>query len=178
MKIRYDESELIALLKQNNAAAFESIYDKYAPALYTVVLQIVRNIDVAENVLQKVFMIVLNKVNEYDSEKETFFIWMLKIARNAALNEIKSSGSETISQNTTPGEKGYSFLPNQEIDNFGLKKIIYHLADDQKEIVTLYYYKGFSIGQIANILSKSENFVRTTINSALSELRTLLIKNS
>jgi len=156
----------MTLLKQKNSIAFESLYDKYAAPLYTVILQILRTKEEAENVLKKVFTTIRNKVGEYDSEKGSIFIWMLHIARTTALAEIKSR-NHTVPLSSLPEE-------DPAIDNFGLKKIINCLVEDQKKIINLYYYKGFTIKQIAESVSISENLVRTTINTALSELTTIL----
>lgn len=172
LKIPYNASELIAQVKQKDSTAFASLYDKYSPALYTIILQILRQREASDKVLQKVFIDIWNKIGEYHSGKGSVFIWMLQIARNTALGEIKSLWYQALIQE----KKESSLLADLEIDDFGLKKIINQWSENQKEIVNLYYYQGFSFEQIAASLSLSENFVKKTIKTALSEIKNLLVK--
>ena len=154
--------------------AFEKLYDKYAPALYTVVLQILRDEAASDDVFKKVFMIIWNKVDEFDPEKGNLFTWMFQIARITAIQELQSSDRQNFIESTIPSQKIEILGPDANLDRYGLKKIIEHLEEDQKVILNLHYYKGHTTEQIAEMLNLSENIVRTTIKIALSELRTLL----
>ena len=74
------EEELITRLGKRDPLALDYLYDHYAGALYSIVLRIVRNEDVAEEVLQDVFLKIWDRVSTYDSSKGRLFTWMLNIA--------------------------------------------------------------------------------------------------
>jgi len=177
LKIPYEEGELIALLKQKDQRAFNILYDKYAPAIYTIVLQIVKNKEIGNNVVQKAFMVIWCTVVKYEPAKGNLFIWMLQIARKAAIDEIKSPNYEkTLKQVSMTGKEVLPSLTERGIDDFGFKKITNNLEQEQKTLIELHYYKGFTSDQIAETLSIPEDTAKTRIRTALSELRNLLCK--
>ncbi len=170
----YEESELIALLKQKNLEALSSLYDKYAPALYTVVLQIARDKEIANEALQQVFLRIINNIDNYDVTKERLFIWMFKIARNTAIDIIKSKNLQNAVQTPLMPKISHE-VANLEVDNYGLKKMTLKLNEEHKILVDLRYYKGFTHDEIARALNISVDMVQPKLRMALVELRTLLL---
>ncbi len=174
--ITNEESELVAQLKQKSLQAFSNLYDKYAPALYTVILQIVRDQETAVKVIQEVFLIIMFKIDSYDSTRERLFTWMFKIARNAAIEASKSKNDlQTLEQ--PPILKGMSpGVTNLDIDNYGLKEVIMKMKAEQKTLIELCYYRGFTYNEIAKRLNIPLDTVQTKLKIALSELSNLLFK--
>jgi RNA polymerase sigma factor (sigma-70 family) len=86
----YEEQELVALLKAKDNQAFSYLYDNYAGALCGVVKQIVGDMELANDVLQEVFVSIWRKIDTYDASKGRLFTWMLNIARNAAIDKTRS----------------------------------------------------------------------------------------
>ena len=84
------EEELITRLRKQDTSALDYLYDHYAGALYSIVLRIVRNEDVAEEVLQDIFLKIWDRVSTYNSSKGRLFTWMLNIARNQAIDKTRS----------------------------------------------------------------------------------------
>jgi len=169
-----EEGDLVALLKQKDYFAFNYFYDKYAPALYSVILQIVKNEEAGNKVLCNVFIIIWSLIDTYEPAKGTLFIWMLQIARRSAIDETKSIYStQTFKQGLITGEEGSHRLA-ESADNIGLKKAIQHLEDEQQTLINLFYYTGCSYEQIAETLSIPAGTVKTKIRTALAELGNLL----
>lgn len=88
----YSEQELVDLLQQRNEKAFSYLYDNYSVALLGIVNAIVTDKETANDVLQNVFINIWRKIESYDSSKGRLFTWMLNIARNAAIDEVRSKG--------------------------------------------------------------------------------------
>ena len=171
----YEEQELVALLKAKDNQAFSYLYDNYAGALCGVVKQIVGDMELANDVLQEVFVSIWRKIDTYDASKGRLFTWMLNIARNAAIDKTRS-------KNYQVGLKIQSFDGNEYnhpvvrpgFDDFGLKKQLQKLKDEQRLLVDLSYYQGYTHEQIAKALNIPLGTVKTRLRSALSQLRTLL----
>ncbi|HZH01649.1 MAG TPA: sigma-70 family RNA polymerase sigma factor [Flavisolibacter sp.] len=171
----YEEQELVALLKAKDNQAFSYLYDNYAGALCGVVKQIVGDMELANDVLQEVFVSIWRKIDTYDASKGRLFTWMLNIARNAAIDKTRS-------KNYQVGLKVQSFDGNEYnhpvvrpgFDDFGLKKQLQKLKDEQRLLVDLSYYQGYTHEQIAKALNIPLGTVKTRLRSALSQLRTLL----
>jgi RNA polymerase sigma-70 factor (ECF subfamily) len=86
----YEEHELVALLKAKDNQAFSYLYDNYAGALCGIVKQIVGDMELANDVMQEVFVSIWRKIDTYDASKGRLFTWMLNIARNAAIDKTRS----------------------------------------------------------------------------------------
>lgn len=171
----YEDGEMIALIKQNDYYAFNHLYDKYAPALYSVVLQIVKDRETASKVVKDVFIHVWRQIGDYDPAKERFFIWVLKMARQSAINETKSRNYRQNSHQL-PANKDelLELTEHSETDDCGLKKLFFKLKEEQNMLIDLCYFKDYSEDQIARTLGIPQETVNKKIKVALSELTNML----
>jgi len=176
-KIKYSEQELVALLKEQNNDAFNYLYDHYSGALFTIINQIVPDKDTASDVLQEVFVNVWRKVGTYDETKGRLFTWMLNIARNAAIDKVRSKGYRD-SQRTQPiaeGENAVMALSsNPVVNDVGLKKVLTTLNEEYRKLIDLSYFQGFTHEEIAKMLGIPLGTVKTRIRTAISQLRTMI----
>ena len=176
-KIKYSEQELVALLKEQNNDAFNYLYDHYSGALFTIINQIVPDKDTASDVLQEVFVNVWRKISTYDETKGRLFTWMLNIARNAAIDKVRSKGYRD-NQRTQPiaeGENaGMSISSNPVVNDVGLKKVLTTLNEEYRKLIDLSYFQGFTHEEIAKMLGIPLGTVKTRIRTAISQLRTMI----
>jgi RNA polymerase sigma factor (sigma-70 family) len=170
----YEERELVALLRQKDDNAFSYLYDHYAGALYGVVKQIVLDAEVANDVLQEVFVSIWRKIDTYDDAKGRLFTWMLNIARNAAIDKKRSKGFQQNLKQLPLDNVVMQAPARAGIDDYGLKKVLFKLKEEQRLLIDLSYYQGFTHDQIAKALDMPLGTVKTRIRSALIQLRTLL----
>ena len=176
-KIKYSEQELVALLKEQNNDAFNYLYDHYSGALFTIINQIVPDKDTASDVLQEVFVNVWRKISTYDETKGRLFTWMLNIARNAAIDKVRSKGYRD-NQRTQPiaeGENaGMTMSSNPAVNDVGLKKVLTTLNEEYRKLIDLSYFQGFTHEEIAKMLGIPLGTVKTRIRTAISQLRTMI----
>ncbi len=176
-KIKYSEQELVALLNEQNNDAFNYLYDHYSGALFTIINQIVSDKDTASDVLQEVFVNIWRKMGSYDETKGRLFTWMLNIARNAAIDKIRSKGYRD-SQRTQPiaeGENaGIAMSSNPVVNDVGLKKVLTTLNEEYRKLIDLSYFQGFTHEEIAKMLGIPLGTVKTRIRTAISQLRTMI----
>ncbi len=167
----------MAALRARDQKAFSYLYDHYAGALNGVVSGIVSSPETAEDVLQQVFVNVWRRIESYDESKGRLFTWMLNIARNAAIDEIRSKAHRD-QQLTKP-------LPDQEagaalgistiaMADTGLKKILQQLKEEHRTLIELAYFQGYTQEEIAQIKQIPLGTVKTRIRAALQQLRTLM----
>ena len=176
-KIKYSEQELVALLNEQNNDAFNYLYDHYSGALFTIINQIVPDKDTASDVLQEVFVNVWRKISTYDETKGRLFTWMLNIARNAAIDKVRSKGYRD-NQRTQPiaeGENaGMTMSSNPAVNDVGLKKVLTTLNEEYRKLIDLSYFQGFTHEEIAKMLGIPLGTVKTRIRTAISQLRTMI----
>lgn len=171
----YDEKELVTALRSKDDQAFGYLYDHYSGALYSIVKQIVGDAEVSSDVLQETFVNIWRKIDSYDENKGRLFTWMLNIARNAAIDKTRSKSfqqNNTLVQIMETDSPYGAVKPN--IDDFGLKKILQKLKDEQRLLIDLSYFQGFTHEQISKALHIPLGTVKTRIRSALTQLRNLL----
>ena len=175
-KLTYGEQELVASLRNKDNQAFGYLYDHYSGALYGVIKQIIGDMELSNDVMQETFVNVWRKIDSYDETKGRLFTWMLNIARNAAIDKTRSKGFQQ-SQRQQPLVDGIEAMhPSIKpgIDDYGLKKMLLKLKDEQRQLIDLSYYQGFTHEQIAKALDIPLGTVKTRIRSALTQLRVLL----
>lgn len=174
-KATYEEGELISLLKQKDEQAFSYLYDSYAGALYGVIKQIVTDLEVGNDVLQEVFVNIWKKIDSYDSDKGRLFTWMLNIARNAAIDKTRSKNyQQALRQQPIDDNELSHPVVRPGYDDYGLKKVILKLKDEQRLLIDLSYYQGFTHDQIAKALNIPLGTVKTRLRSAVTQLRIML----
>ena len=175
--ITYTEAELVELLKQHNNRAFHYLYEHYSAALYGIVLPIVNNAETANDVLQEVFINIWKKINSYDSSKGRLFTWMLNIARNAAIDKIRSKGYRENQRNQPIIEtenNGLNISSNPAVSDVGLKKVLTRLNDESRKLIDLSYFQGFTHEEIAKMLGIPLGTVKTRIRTAIIQLRSMI----
>lgn len=166
-------------LKERNNQAFGFLYDHYAGALYSIIKQIIiDNNELASDVLQEVFINIWRKIETYDPSKGRLFTWMLNIARNASIDTLRSKSYQNSQKNQELPDNVYKeavnpfTLPN--VDNIGLKKVLETLRPEQRVLVEMAYFKGFTHEEIAEIMAIPLGTVKTRIRNALLLLRQFL----
>lgn len=166
----------MALLRQKDNGAFSYLYDHYGGALHGVIKQIVQDGDLAADVLQEVFVNIWKKIETYDAGKGRLFTWMLNIARNAAIDKTRSRQFQqgARQQPLAVVETTVAAEPKIGVDDYGLKKVLHKLKEEQRMLIDLSYYQGFTHDQIARALNIPLGTVKTRIRAALTQLRTLL----
>jgi RNA polymerase sigma factor (sigma-70 family) len=173
---KYTETDLILLLKEREQSAFSYLYDHYSGALYSIILSILPDKELANDVLQEVFVKIWRQVDSYDALKGRLFTWMMNIARNASIDMLRSKGYQKAQQNRelteAVYEKGGGIATN--INQIGLRKLVHSLKEEYKVLIELSYFQGFTQDEISKTLNMPLGTVKTRLRSALLQLRELM----
>lgn len=173
---KYDEPELVRLLKQRGQQVFGYLYDNYSGALLTIIRNIVSDEDLSNDVLQEVFVKVWKQIDSYDSSKGRLFTWMLNIARNTAIDTVRSKHYRNNQQNRELTENVYDAGGSSETktDEIGLKKIVHGLKEEYRVLIELSYFQGFTQDEISKMLDIPLGTVKTRLRTALIQLRQII----
>jgi RNA polymerase sigma-70 factor (ECF subfamily) len=174
----YSEAQLVASLQDKDDRAFGYLYDNYAGALYSIVLQIVPDRDMASDVLQEVFLNIWRRIEQYDAAKGRLFTWMMNIARNAAIDLVRSKGYQKSQQTRElpeTGESGsFGGQMQVNVDNIGLRKMLMNLKEEQRVLLDMAYFRGYTQDEIAKELSIPLGTVKTRMRTGLTQLKSFL----
>ena len=169
---------LILELQKGNQKAFERIYQLYSESTYGIIFSIIGEKDIAEEVLQDVFMKIWQNADSYDSSKGRFFTWILNIARNASIDRIRSKSFKNKKQNLAADnfvdilESNSNF--SATADAIGLKKYIEILKPVCKKLIDLLFFKGYTQKETADELEMPLGTVKTRNRACINKLREII----
>ncbi len=146
--------------------------------MYGIIFRIVKHEEVAEEILQDVFLKVWEKIGSYDSSKGKLFTWMLNIARNQAIDKTRSK-EISKGRKTDDLDNLVSRIDSQEhaelqVDSIGLTELLDRLPEEQRFVVNYLYLKGYTQSELAEEFTIPLGTVKTRLRLALIELRTIL----
>ncbi|HMV07370.1 MAG TPA: sigma-70 family RNA polymerase sigma factor [Cyclobacteriaceae bacterium] len=168
----------MASLRSKDKRALEYLYDNYSGALYGAIYRIVRKEEVAEEVLQDVFLKIWNRIDNYDPAKGRLFTWMLNLAKNQAIDKTRSK--EISRENKTGGIENYvsdvktGEFAEQQVDSIGLKEVLTSLPEDQRFVVDHLYLRGYTQAELADEFNIPLGTVKTRLRIAMKQLRLIL----
>lgn len=174
-KISLTEPELIQAIQNKDKIGAEALYDMYSSSLYGVIYRIVLHEEIAEDLLQETFIRIWNSFSSYDTSRGKLFTWMINIARNIAIDKTRSkdfrnsSKTENIDNNVLSIEGNFQSEMNPE--TLGLKELVEKLKPDQKMVLDLVYYKGYTHVEVAEQLEIPLGTVKTRLRNAIITLR-------
>lgn len=173
---KYSEPELVALLREKSQPVFHYLYEHYSGALYSIILGIVRDEELAKDVLQEVFVKIWKQVDSYDAGKGRLFTWMLNIARNASIDVVRSKAYQQNLHNKELNEETrlLTGITESKTDHIGLRKLVHHLKEDYRLLIELAYFQGYTQDEMSKMLSIPLGTVKTRLRSALIQLREMI----
>jgi len=166
---------LINKFQNKDVAAFEQLHTMYAENIHGVINTIIRNPERSEEICQDVFIKIWNNANTYNPSKGRFFTWILNIARNAAIDELRSKSHKNWKKNLTTdyfvGNLEATEDMDQKMDTIGLKKLLKGLKEKCTKLIDLLYFKGFTQKEAAEQLNIPLGTVKTRNRSCISQIR-------
>ncbi len=169
---------LILELQNGNQRAFERIYELYSESIFGIIYSIVNDEKVAEEILQDVFMKIWENASSYNSDKGRFFTWILNIARNASIDQLRSK-SHKNKQKNLKAENFVDILESSsnfsgKTDAIGIKKYINILKPVCKKLIDLLFFKGYTQKETAEQLEMPLGTVKTKNRACINKLREML----
>ncbi|MGB5500160.1 MAG: sigma-70 family RNA polymerase sigma factor [Maribacter sp.] len=89
------EKHIVELLQERNEKAISLLYEHYGDTLYGVAKKVVRDEELAQDVLQESFVKIWKKSDSYDASKAKLFTWLFRITRNTAIDKLRSVNTKS-----------------------------------------------------------------------------------
>ena len=164
----------------NDRGAFSELYDATSAKLFGVVLRILRDREVAEDVLQEVYIRVWNRARDFDPTRASPITWLATIARNKAIDELRRRKPETQSgipieefQLVDPGPLPFEALQTAE-DLRALEACLEGLEADKRDAIRLAYLDGCSRSNLAARFGIPLGTLKTWLHRGLKQLKECL----
>ncbi|MGN6638109.1 MAG: RNA polymerase sigma factor [Mucilaginibacter sp.] len=174
-KISLSEEELVLGLRRREKIAAEALYDMYSASLFGIISRIVNDTATAEDVLQETFVKIWSSFSSYSAEKGRLFTWMVNIARNLAIDKLRSKDFRNQGKNQEL-ENNVAFVDEQrntvyKPELLGIKELVDSLKPEQKSILDLVYFKGYTHVEAADELGVPLGTIKTRLRMAIIQLR-------
>ncbi len=166
---------LVENFRNKDSKAFEKLYEMYSDNICGVINSIVKNSDISQEICQDVFVKAWKNSESYNASKGRFFTWMLNIARNAAIDEVRSKSHKNSKQNLS-SDFFVNILEdkndlNNQVDTIGIKNLLTNLKEKCVQIIQLLYFQGYTQKEAAEELAIPVGTVKTRNRSCISQIR-------
>ena len=163
-------------LQVHNQQSYSYLYDNYSKALFTVIYNIVSRQELAEEVLQEVFVKIWQNIHSYEPSRGRLYTWMINIARNQAIDRTRSrefsnqAKTTELSDNVYEGKAVHDTGPK----DVGLIQTINKLPEENRKLLELAYFQGYTHDEISQMLNIPLGTIKTRIRTTIIQLRKIL----
>jgi RNA polymerase sigma-70 factor (ECF subfamily) len=176
--IAHDDRELAERLKRRDQRAMGDLYDRYGRLAYALIYRVVKDNGIAEDLTQETFLRVWNRAAGFDSEKGSLAAWVMAVARNRAIDYVRSVENRMRENAYELDASDHPVLftgIEQNIINSDrarrLKQAFQSLNPNQRLVIELAYYEGLSQTEMAERMKQPLGTVKTWCRTALLKLR-------
>lgn len=170
-----DTAKIILLIRNRDKNGLEALYAQYGGALYGMAQRMLSDDRMAEEVLQDVLLRIWDKIDQYDEQKGRFFTWMAQICRNMSRDRLRSrlrrDMEKTGSLVDNVSKVDQLFSAEQKVEHIGLAKLIGELSEDERLVLDMVYFKGYTHSEVADETGMPLGTVKTRLRRAIINLR-------
>lgn len=142
-----------------------ALYRRHVSMVYQICLMLLKNVPDAEDATQNVFRKVMEQDKPFrDPEHEK--AWLIVTARNECRDQLKHWW-----RRNRESETALLQVSSQQPEDSGLKELIWELPEQDRLVLYLYYYQGYTAQEIAELLGKNPSTVRTWLVRARKKLK-------
>ncbi len=154
------ESEIVALVRDGRREGYEAILCRYADRVFAMIVKLVPNVMDVQELTQDVFLRAFDRINSYDPQRSSLSTWLCRIAYRRALDFLKRNHPQILSlednqvwQTDISDEQLEAELSTNREERIKLlERLIDELPTDERTLLTLYYYDGYPLTEIAYIM--------------------------
>lgn len=167
----FNGEALYNLIRQDPDRVFRELYKRYSDAIFGHLIQLLKVQEDAEEVMQESFVKIWKNLEGYDPKKGRVFTWMLRIARNTGIDQIRKNRNLNNKKSNTPIENVSIASEDIQMTDSGLMKVIDSLDDNQKFLVYTLIYKGYTQQEVADEFDIPLGTVKSRFRAAMKKLR-------
>jgi RNA polymerase sigma-70 factor (ECF subfamily) len=167
------ERQAVARAKAGDTAGLRFLYVRYERDVHRYVRSILRDEHDAEDVTQNVFAKLMTALGGYEEREVPFSAWILRVARNAALDWLRQRRAVPYEDVRGPDAR---YDDSGERSVASLSEALESLSDEQRRVVLMRHMVGLSPGEIAERLGKTEGSIHGLHHRARATLKEALVQ--
>jgi RNA polymerase sigma-70 factor (ECF subfamily) len=176
----HDES-LLAQISTGDQEALAVLFRRYARLVWSIAERILRDSAEAEDLMQEVFLSIHRRASAFDGSKGSarnmivHMTWQLAFTRRTYLDARHSAYAFGLGKDVTEADTATSFSYDESIEAHlgreGLQRALAEMSEDQRETLRLFFFEGYTMGEIAEKLGQSRGNVKHHYYRGLDRLR-------
>jgi RNA polymerase sigma factor (sigma-70 family) len=176
-----DDGVLLQRTAAGDSDALMVLHKRYANLVYSMSWRVLQDAGLAEEVTQDVFMKLWRREQRYDPARGRFSAWLLSVTRFAAIDRLRQEGRRPMVVDL-PGEEtdqqsALEQLPATDHASWErgqhLRLVLTELPAEQRQVVELAYFGGFTHSELAATLGLPLGTVKGRLRLGLERLRSL-----
>ena len=175
------DEDLMAHVHDGDAQAFEVIFDRHADAAFSLAYRMCGRRAMAEDVVQDAFLSLWRSGARYDHRRGSVRSWVLKVVHNRAIDAFRRTSVRTsrdvvddgLTERIAADEDTGAEVERRE-EAREVRSALDELPTEQRQVIELAYFAGFSHSQIAEMLKLPAGTVKGRMRLGLSKMRNVL----
>ena len=175
-------SRLLSRCSLGDRKSFEQLYKSSSAQLFGLILRIVKNQDIAAEILQESYIKIWNRAGDFRAELAQPITWMSTIARNQAIDTLRRTANQNIANEPVedlhwlPDDKNPApeDLAHREQQGKALQECLGQLEGLQQKALLLAYFRGMTHEELAVHLDKPLGTVKSWLRRGLQRLKQCL----
>ncbi len=164
-------------IKSGEYAVLEELYDRHSRQAFNLALKMLRDAQAAEDLVQEAFVRVWQQSESYDPARGRFATWLLSVVHNLCINQLRKKRLSAVSLDQDEAQKWVPYIadsregPEEEVrvkqKRETIKRNLGELPDEQRELIELAFFGGYSHNQIAARTGRTLGTVKYRIRQGL-----------
>lgn len=177
------DQQLIERIGGRDHEAMAALYDRYSRAVYSLALHVLHEQRAAEDVVQDAFLTFWQRPLSYIPERGSFGPWILRVARNRAIDLLRRGSREytnqddrtfTFEQQIVDPEPEPSDLIWNRVVAARVREALTELTGPQRQVIELAYFRGMTQTEMAAYLDTPLGTIKTRVRTALNRLSRIM----
>ncbi len=180
---QYVEIELLQKIAQGDRESFSELYDRFVPVLFSTALTVTRQREIAEEVVQDVFVQIWRRASLYNPGRGKPVTWAITLTRNRAIDRmralqrqnrvIKKTEENLPSAESVDLRNSFHIAAINESSTL-VRQALRNLSDHQRQAIEQVFLKGMTMSEVAESMGEALPTIKARVRRGLFRLRELL----
>ena len=176
------DAELLTLVAHGDKDALEGFYNRYAHVVFSLARYMLKDAALAEEITQEVFLALWQKASTFNPQRGSPKGWLMSITHHRVIDHVRSAKRARESTDRVARDlfnlHALSQVHTEEeahrnMDRQRVVKSLESLPEEQRKVILLAYFEGYSQSEIANALDQPLGTVKTRLRLAIQKLRAM-----
>ncbi len=175
-----DDLQLLERIAGKDKDALNALYSRYMTPVYSLSLHMLKQPSLAEEVTQDVFLNIWLKADSFNAGRGNPRSWIMSVTHHRVVDVIRSrrrsnvmtdpEGYDTLERLPSSGPSVESQV-TQRLDRERIEKALDTLPDNQREVIELAYFEGYSQSEMADLLGQPLGTIKTRVRLAMQKMK-------